>query len=162
MSNPMAPSAHELLVVAADRGHARVFSNAHNQKELVELMDVVNADARLPAHRLASDRQGRALNRERGSRAALGRENLQDDSTRRFAHDVCAMIAAIRRSQSIDCLFIIADPEFLGMLRMELHARQLATPVRFIAKNVARTSSERIRSYLPKRLWPRRILGVDI
>jgi protein required for attachment to host cells len=152
----------EILVVAADRGRARVFSIAHDQEQLQELNDLVNTDARRPAHLLASDRQGRSLNRERGSRAALGRDNLQDESTRRFAHDVCAMIAAKRRRQSVDRLFIIADPEFLGMLRLELRNRQMPVPVRFIAKNVTRTSSERIRSYLPKRLWPRRVLGVEV
>ncbi|HVC38270.1 MAG TPA: host attachment protein [Gammaproteobacteria bacterium] len=155
-------ASREILVVAADRGYARVFSIAHNQDQLQELNDLVNADARRPAHMLASDRQGRALNRERGSRAAMGREYLQSDSARRFAHDVGTMIAGRLRRQRAKRLFLIADPEFLGMLRRKLRARQLAVPVRSIAKNVTRTSREHIRGYLPKRLWPRRVLGVDL
>ncbi len=152
----------EILVVAADRGRARVFSIAHNQEQLQEFNDLVNADARRPAHTLASDRQGRSLNRERGSRAALGRDNLQDESARRFAHDIGATIADKWRKQALDRLFIIADPEFLGMLRMELRNRRLTVPVRYIAKNLTRASSQRIRSCLPKRLWPRRVMGIEV
>lgn len=152
----------KILVLAADRGHARLFSIAHNQEELQELSDLVNADARRPANSLVSDRQGRGLNRERGSRAALGRENLQNDSAHQFAHRVATLIASKLARSSIERLFIIADPEFLGMLRIELRAHKLAVPVRCITKNVTRTSSQRIRSYLPKRLWPRRIMGVQI
>lgn len=152
----------EILVVAADRGHARFFSIAHNQDELRELSDLVNPDARRPAHSLASDRQGRTLNRKRGSRAALGRENLQDESARRLARVIVAMINGKPRRESIDRLFIIADPEILGMLRLELRTHKPTVPVRFIAKNVTRTGSKRIRSYLPKRLWPRRVMGVRV
>jgi protein required for attachment to host cells len=152
----------KILVVAADRGHARFFSIARNQEELQELNDLVNADARRPANSLVSDRQGRTLNRERGSRAALGRENLQNDSARRFAHRVAGLISGKLLKRSIIRLFIIADPEFLGMLRSELRTYKLTVPVRFIAKNVTRTSSERIRSYVPKQLWPRRVMGVQI
>ena len=155
-------TAEVILVIAADRGHARLFSIARNQEQLQELSDLVNANARMPAHSLVTDRQGRTLNRQRGSRAALGHENLQDESARRFAHDVGAMLANRLHVQRAIRLFIIADPEFLGMLRIELRARQLAVPVRSIAKNVTRTSTECIRSYLPKRLWPRHILGIQI
>ncbi|HVC29278.1 MAG TPA: host attachment protein [Gammaproteobacteria bacterium] len=152
----------KIMLVAADRGHARFFSIAHNQEELQELNDLVNADARRPANSLASDRQGRSLNRERGSRAALGRDNLQNDSARRFAHRVATLIVGKLLGRSIIRLFIIADPEFLGMLRSELRTHKLTVPLRFIAKNVTRTSNERIRSYLPKRLWPRRIMDVEV
>ncbi len=155
-------AAEEILVIAADRGHARLFSIARNQEQLQELSDLVNANARMPAHSLVTDRQGRTLSRQHGSRAALGRENLQAESARRFAHDVGAMLANRLHAQRAGRLFIIADPEFLGMLRIELRARQLAVPMRSIAKNVTCTSTARIRSYLPKRLWPRRILGVKL
>jgi protein required for attachment to host cells len=152
----------EILVVTADRGHARLFSITHGQEQLFEINDLVNADARRPAHTLASDRQGRTLNRERGSRAALGRRSLEDESARRFAHDVGAMIAKRVHTQRANSLFLIAEPDFLGMLRIELRARQLAIPVHSIAKNVTRASMDRIRGYLPKRLWPRRVLGVQV
>ncbi|MGA9855624.1 MAG: host attachment protein [Gammaproteobacteria bacterium] len=146
----MAPYAHAILVVAADRGRARVFSIAHNREQLQELNDLVNADAHRRAHMLASDRQERALNRERGSRAA------------RFAHDIYAVIDDTRRRRAFDRVFIIANPQFLGLLRMELRNRQMAMPMRFIAKNLTRTSSNLIRSYLPKRLWSRRVMGVEV
>jgi len=153
----------DILVIAADRGRARLFSIAHAEEQLLELNDLVNANARMPAHSQVADRQGRMLNRERGSRVALGTENLQDESARRFAHEVGAMIAGrLHTQRAAGRLFVVADPEFLGMLRMELRARRLAVPVHGIAKNVTRVSPQRIRGYLPKRLWRQRILGVWI
>ncbi|MDE2236054.1 MAG: host attachment protein [Gammaproteobacteria bacterium] len=154
--------AGDMLVVAADRGRARLFSIAPGQERLQEIQDFLNADARLRARNLASDRQGRGLNRTRASRAALGNASLQDESASRFAHEVSGVIAGKLLRKTNTRLFVIADPQFLGLLRGELRARKLRAPVRYIAKNLTRSSSARIRGYLPKRLWPRRVLGIQV
>ena len=152
----------DILVIVADRGHARLFSLTPGEEKLRELQDLLNADARVRASKLASDRQGRGLNRARASRAALGKASLQDESASRFAHDVCGMIAGKLRRKNDARLFVFADPQFLGLLRRKLRTRKLRVPVRYFAKNLTRTSSARIRSYLPKRLWPRRVLGIKL
>ena len=154
--------AEDCLVIAADRGHARMFHIAPGEEKLREIDDLINAAARMPAHRLASDRQGRVLKRARASRAAVGRDSLKDENARRFAHEVAAKIAGKMRKRHAARLFVFADAQFLGMLRGELRTRKLRIPARYIAKNLTRASSMRIRSYLPKRLWPRRVLGIKV
>ncbi len=151
-----------ILVVAADRGRARLFSIAAGQEKLQELDDLVNANARMAAHKLASDRQGRILIRARASRAAVGRASLKDENARRFAHDVSMKNSAILRRKSAGRMFVFADAQFLGMLRAELRTRNLHVPVRYIGKNLTRASNSRIRSYMPKRVWPRRVMGIEV
>lgn len=151
-----------ILVVAADRGRARFFSIAARDEKLQELDDLLNADARMPAHKLASDRQGRVLKRARAGRAAVGRASLKEENARRFAHAVAKKTTARLRRKSAGRLFVFADAQFLGMLRGALRVQKPHMPVRYIAKNLTRASNRRIRSYLPKRLWPRRVMGIEV
>ena len=150
------------LVLVADRARARLFSWERDMPQLREIGDLVNAEVRLPQRALASDRQGRGLNRQRGARTALGRDSLRRESAQRFAHEVGARLFAELRAQRAARLFVLADPEFLGLLRSVLRKRRLAVPVRMLAKNLTRADAQRIRAYLPERLWLRRELGTPV
>ena len=149
---------HGALVVVADRARARLFNWERDMPQLQEIGDLVNAEARLPQHALASDRQGRGFNRQRGSHTALGRDSLRRESAQRFAQEVGARLFAELRTQHAARLFVLADPEFLGLLRGVLRKRRLAVPVRMLAKNLTRADVQRIRAYLPERLGSGRVL----
>lgn len=140
------------LVLVADSGRARMFSWARGAGGLKELSDLVNPEARLPKHALAADRQGRGFNRQRGSRTALGGDTLRRNSALRFAQQVGAKVSAEVRTQRAARLFILAEAEFLGLLRGALRTRRIAVPVSMIVKNLTRADVRRIRMYLPKYL----------
>lgn len=143
------------LVVVADSARVRLFSWARGAEGLEELRDLVNPELRLPEHALATDRQGRGFNRQRGSRTALGRNTLRHNSVLRFAQQVGGVVSAELRTQRAARLFILAEVEFLGLLRGVLRTRRIAVPVNMIAKNLTRADVRRIRMYLPK--YPERI-----
>lgn len=145
------------LVVVADRARARLFSWTRAAEALQELGDWANPEARLPCHVLAADRQGRSLNRQRGSRTALGDDAQRRNSTLRFARQVSARLRAELRAQHAVRLFIFAEAEFLGLLRKDLRSRGLAVPAELHAKNLTRAAPQRIREYLPK--YPGRIIA---
>lgn len=138
------------LVVVADSAHARLFSWACGAGGLEELSDLVNPEARLPKHALVADRQGRGFNRQRGSRTALGSDTLRRNSALRFAQQVGTEVSAELRTQRAARLFILAEAEFLGLLRGALRTRRIAVPVNMIAKNLTRANVRRIRMYLPE------------
>lgn len=140
------------LVLVADSARARLFSWERGVPQLQEISDLVNAEARLPERALASDRQGRGFNRQRGSRTALGSTALQRNAARRFALRVSAQLATESRTRRAARLFIFSETEFLGLLRTALRSRRLGLPVRTFAKNLTRAAPQRIREYLPKYL----------
>lgn len=138
------------LVLVADSARARLFSWERGVPQLQEISDLVNAEARLPERALASDRQGRGFNRQRGSRTALGSTNLQRNSAQKFALRVGRRLAAESNARRAARLFVFAEAEFLGLLRTALRSRRPGLPVRGFAKNLTRATPQRIREYLPK------------
>ncbi|HKT32265.1 MAG TPA: host attachment protein [Gammaproteobacteria bacterium] len=138
------------LVLVADSARARLFSWKRGIPQLQEIDDWVNAEARLPERALASDRQGRGFNRQRGSRTALGSTNLQRNSAQKFALRVGRRLAAESNARRAARLFVFAEAEFLGLLRTALRSRRPGLPVRGFAKNLTRATPQRIREYLPK------------
>lgn len=138
------------LVLVADSARARLFSWERGIPQLQEICDLVNSEARLPQRALASDRQGRGLNRQRGARTALGSTSLQRNSAQKFALRVCRRLAIESNARRAAGLFIFAEAEFLGLLRAALRGRRPGLQVRGIAKNLTRATPQRIREYLPK------------
>lgn len=151
----------DILVVAADRGRARLFSIKHAEEQLTELEDLVNPSLRVHAGDLAHDRQGRSMNRGRSSRTALGDSHfLKQESAERFARQVADAVGGICRAHSFERIFLLTEPEFLGLLRPCFAAAKPDVPVLEIHKNVTHRSNATIRGYLPKHLWKRHVEGV--
>lgn len=137
------------LVLVADRSRARFFIRRPGEPELDELGDLLNPAGRLPARMLASDRQGRGFNRQRGSRTALGSDGLQRTHAERFARQIAARLAAELRTSRAARVYIFADAEFLGLLRATLRTRRIRVALHLSAKNLTRAATRRIYAELP-------------
>lgn len=163
---PGEPTA-EILVLVADRSRARLFHIVENENALVEIMDFVNSEARAPENELVRDRQGRGLyggvRGRQGRRATFGKSGSKRYlSAEHFAAQICEAAANHARNAVVQQLYVIASPDFMGMIRPHLQILSSQTPVGEIPKNITRQDNATIRSYLPKTLWPRRVEGVSL
>lgn len=145
-----------VLVAACDSGRARLFRIARNEDRLEEISTLVNPDARLRERELVSDKRGRGMHRGRMSRATLGtRELHRYESAARFSREVAEALSRRSRAEHIERIYLLADPEFLGLLRADIRRKRIKSALREIRKNLSRRSAKILRDYLPKQLWRR-------
>lgn len=142
-----------LVVVVADSSRARLFRMRAPAAPLEELDDLVNPLARLHEGDLVEDSSGRRGTRPtQAKRSAFGGQTAKRHRNEEFAAVVCER--AERRLQKIPTgrLYLVAEPEFLGLLR-----RRMAPAIRrrisgALAKSVTAQPAGRIRAALPARL----------
>lgn len=143
-----------ILIVAGDRGRARLFSLERDMDEMRELSDLVNPAVHLHERLLSGDRQGRGFSRTHGSRVALGKSHPHKRlSSMRFAREVAEAVHNCCARRTYLHIYLLADPEFIGLLRPQLAAKELTGDLRVIPKNVTRSDSVTIRGYLPEHPW---------
>jgi len=136
----------DILVVVADRGRARLFSIKHDEEQLDELADLVNPSLRVHAGDLAHERQGRSMNRSRSSRTALGDSHFfKQESGKRFARQLADAVVSVCRAHPFERIFLLTEPEFLGLLRPCFAADKLGIPVLEVHKNITHRSAATIR-----------------
>src|SRR5579863_4145655 len=136
-----------LLIVAGDRGRARIFSLEHETDEMLELADLVNPAVHLHERLLSGDRQGRGFSRTHGSRVALGKSHPHKRlSSMRFARQVAEALHGYCAQRKYLRIYLLADPEFVGLLRPQLAAKGLTGDLQVILKNITRSDTVTIRS----------------
>jgi len=149
-----------ILIVAGDRGRARLFSLERDTDEMRELGDLVNPTVHLHERLLSGDRQGRGFSRTHGSRVTLGKSHPHKRlSSIKFAREVAEAMHGYCAQHKYLHIYLLADPEFIGLLRPQLAAKELTGDLRVIAKNVTRSDPATIRSYLPEHLWKTALSG---
>ncbi|HET7650572.1 MAG TPA: host attachment protein [Gammaproteobacteria bacterium] len=156
-----------ILVLVADRSRARLFRILENQDTLEEIMDLVNVDARSAERELVSDRQGRGMYHgvrgRYGRRTKFGKSGPKRHwSVDRFAADISQTLTNYTSDLPIRRIFVIANPELIGILRLHLNDLRIRVPIDEISKNITRQDIRSIRAYLPDELWPRRVAGVEL
>ena len=149
-----------ILIVVGDRGKARIFSLERDMNEMRELSDLVNPAVHLHERLLSGDRQGRGFSRTHGSRVAWGKSHPHKRlSSMRFARQVAEAIQGCCAQRKYLHIYLLADPEFVGLLRPQLAAKELTTDLQVITKSVTRSDTATIRSYLPEHLWKPALSG---
>jgi protein required for attachment to host cells len=118
----------ETWIVTANSGHARVFFEAEPSAPLQEIGDMVNEAARLRTEDTLSDRLGptAASKSKHDTGGALPNKTYQPNTTpqehetERFAKTVSQFLLQGYQEGRFKRLTLIASPEFLGTLRMQL------------------------------------------
>jgi protein required for attachment to host cells len=120
----------EAYVVVADSGRARIFKRTGKRfaPELTELEQLERPNAHAHARDLTTDLTGRRYATTTG--AGIGRAVMRHGTNsdydphaveiERFARQVAARLMELTRQTSIEELVLIAEPQFLGVLRREL------------------------------------------
>lgn len=152
-----------ILITVGDRGRARLFSLDRDSDEMQELADMVNPAVHLHERQLSGDRQGRGFSRIHGSRVALGNAHPHKRlSSMRFARQVAEAIKASCQRQQYQRIYLLAEPEFIGLLRPQLAAKELTGDLQVISKNVTGRDNATIRSHLPTNIWKRPLGGTGV
>lgn len=143
-----------ILIMAGDRGRARIFSLDRDSDEMQELGDLINPALRLHERLLSGDRQGRGMSRFHSSRVALGKAGSHRRlSAMRFARQVAEAMNGFCGQRRYSHIYLLAEPEFVGLLRPRLAALRLTTHLHVVPKNVTRSDAATIRSHLPEHPW---------
>ena len=142
-----------VLIVVGDKGRARIFDTATEDRTLREIEDLFNPDLGHHERDIVSDRPGRGMSNSRGRRTALGDDySKRRVQTARFAETVAERVQEHTRIQKYSRLFLVAGPEFSGLLRPCLASRSSQPPVTSVVKDLTRHSIKDIREHLPEYL----------
>jgi len=141
-------------VVVADSAIAKLFSVAGKTGELVLVENLVSPDARVHNRELLSDKPGRVFDiKGEGRHSTDSDRSPKQQISIRFASEVADRIERDFREKRFDQLYLIAEPQFLGLLKKSI-AHEIENVIsESIPKNLTRHDLESIREVLPQRLW---------
>jgi protein required for attachment to host cells len=135
------------LILAADSVRARLFASRQPGAPLEEVADLLNPDGRRHEGDLVEDDAGRRGTRPtQAKRSAFGGETAKRHRAEEFAAEVCKRVAAELRNAKAERLYIIAEPEFLGLLRMRMDKSVQKKVVEEIPKSITGKAPEEIQA----------------
>jgi protein required for attachment to host cells len=147
------------VVLVADSARARLFDAATPTAPLHELEGLANPVARAHEGDLVADSAGmrRGGVNGRGDSMSSGADNyggggMRDHRVEEFAAEVCDHLAKAVDRAAADRVYIIAEPRFLGLLRMRMRDTLRKRVAGEIAKSLAGKAPAEIRAALPARL----------
>jgi protein required for attachment to host cells len=141
------------LVLVADSVRAQVFEAKTPTAPLREAMTLLNPDGRSHERDLVSDRGGQRNNRPtQGAASALGGHSAKAHRAEHFAAFVCRRVAGAMTRHSARRLYVIAEPQFLGLLRMQMDRPVCKRLAGEVPKSLVGRPHVEIRGNLPARL----------
>lgn len=144
---------HAAWVVVADHSCARMFYASVPTAPLQEIQDLVNPIAHQFEKDLVSDRPGHVVKGRGGPSRTVGQhETHKDHAADQFANTVCKRLSQARLDGSMGKLYVIAEPEFLGLLRKHMDTATKAIIADEINKDVTKCSAAELRAMLPQAL----------
>jgi protein required for attachment to host cells len=139
-------------VVVADASRARIFTADTASGPLVEIQTLAHPEARLHEGDLVSDRPGRDRNSGmRGHDLGHGNDAKQEEATR-FASQVSEALECGRTNNRFKKLYVVAAPNFLGLMRKNRSSSLEKMVAAEISKNMAGHELDDIRKCLPQYL----------
>jgi len=160
----------ETWVVVADEARARFLAVRDNRGayrgseafpssqpapkgELEEVASLTNPAARLSDADLETDRPGATADRKGDAMHAYEPPNsVRDVEAKRFARDVAGELEQARQAGRMDRFYLLAAPDFLGLLRDAMGKTLQAALVADQPKDLSGRSTADIRAALPERL----------
>jgi protein required for attachment to host cells len=143
-------------IVSADAGRARIFAESDPQQPLEEIEDMVSAAARLRVSDINTDRlgptsAGKSIHNTGGALPNKQYEPAQTPEERDaefFAKDISAFLLKALQGQRFQKLALVAEPKFLGVLRMQID-NQLKPLINFeLNKDYSHLNAHQLREQL--------------
>lgn len=116
-------------VIVADSSLARIFE-CESQISMVEIEQLTHPESRLPSSQLVSDRPGREFPRMGGGSRSAIEPNVspQEQEFKIFAKEIALFLKKAHSERKFVGVYLIAGPDFLGLLRAEI-PKELASAV---------------------------------
>lgn len=135
-------------VLVADNSRARFFAAEKAASSLQEVRDLLYPEARLHEGDLVTDKPGRDRNPVTGAHG-FGDDSHKHDGADRFALEVCNTLEAARNDGSFHKLYVVAAPQFLGLLRKHQSSSLKQMVAGEVDKNLSTRDVDAIRKHLP-------------
>jgi protein required for attachment to host cells len=149
-------------IVSANAGRARIFAQSRGNDALEEINDMVNTTARERVNATETDEMGqRSAGKSRHGAGAPSQGNgYQQHQTppqhqeELFARDVAHFLIQAHNEGRFRELCLVASPEFLGVLRKQVHGK-LGDAIRLeINHDYTRASADELREHVQAKLRP--------
>ena len=144
-----------IAVVVADASRARILFTEDDAGHgvLVESEDLVHPESRLREQDLVADGTGSGNDSGGFGMHSMGHEKAAHNRQAEiFASQLCEHIDKIHRRRKLRRIYLVAPPQFLGMLRAGLGKQCASLVADEVNKNLVAHSLGDIRRHLPKRL----------
>lgn len=139
-----------IWVVVADSAKARFLTAESRVAKLAEIHAMEHGEGRLREHDMISDRPGRAFDSAGEGRHAMSSQvGPKEQESIKFAKLVADYLEGERNNNSIDSLYVMASPEFLGHLRNHFSDSLSQLVTASIDKNFVDDRADVIRAQLP-------------
>lgn len=136
-----------IRVAVCDSARARYFHVDKPNGALQEQKAQTHQKARQKSGELNTDQSGHGFSA--GGGFSLGSNDASKHEAQVFAREVADHLNREALSGDVKKLYILAPPEFLGLLRPELHSETQAVLAKTSAVNVVKEEVGRIRRHLP-------------
>lgn len=137
----------EYWIVVADSSKARIFSREKKYSSLEELESLTHPESRLRRQDLVTDRPGQKQKASETGEYEAGENNdPKEDEAEAFAGEIGEQLNKARAQGRFERLVLLAEPEFLGLLRKRLDDATAGTVAGTVSINLTRESVEKITS----------------
>ena len=138
-----------IWVLVADKSKAKLFKMKGRGGELKLDQEWEHPASRQREQDLTSDLPGRAFDSEGNGRHAMSQEvDPKDHEAELFAHELITEMEKGATSGRFSRFYLIASPQFLGLLRKKMGASLRDLVVDEVAKNLTAMDASEIREYL--------------
>lgn len=140
-------------VIVCNHSRARLFK-ANAMSFVSELADQVNPAARLREQDLATGAPGTYRGGGSGGQRHIEdhRTSQHDKAAANFARDIVNTLEQAIATHDLHKIYVVAEPDMLGLLRKELPQRIKALVAKEIAKDIVMRTPTQIRDFLPASL----------
>lgn len=139
-------------VLVADNSRARFFAAEKASGPFQEVRDLLYPEARLHEGDLVTDKSGRDRNPGTGAHGFGSNGSHKQDGAERFALAVCNQLESARNSGAFCKLYVVAAPQFLGLLRKHQSTSLRQMVAGEVDKNLTTQDNAAIRRHLPEYL----------
>lgn len=140
-------------IMAADSSRGRLFEIVEPERELRELEDFSNPQGRASNRELASDANGRLSSKGNGPRGHSTGQKITpvEHETQLFSKTLARYLEKARSQRRYGKLYLIAPPEFLGLMRGNLSKEVRKVTAEEINKDLAWFDSRDLARYVQPR-----------
>jgi protein required for attachment to host cells len=133
-------------VLVAHRTGARLFE--HKGRELILLRGIDHPAGRVEDHNLETGPQRNFDSHAQGRHAADRGDSRHERAALTFAHDLAKLLEEGRTTKGVKSIVLVAEPHFLGLLRVELGDKAGALVITNVPKDLHAVSSPDVLGHL--------------
>lgn len=135
-------------ILLADESVARIIE-AHSLNDLREIGRIEHPSGRLHDADLTSDRQGRSYESFGSTRHAIAVKTTATElEAQLFAREIANFLERARTENRVQRVYLVASPNFLGLLRAQLQPSLEAIIVEGVGKELTHIKPEEIKNHL--------------